>query len=410
MRSSFRRRRLPAGWLAAALLLPAAAARAQPAGEGPPVLVGPLVLQPAGATVPSASYRVEFAEGGRTARVELTLQVAGPPGDLVLGFAGRGVGWLGATVDGAPVEPERAPAPLAAPGGPFGTERLVRAGPGAGGVRTVVVRALCEARTEEREPQLTFPQATFARNRGIAGLTARVLRFDPAAAAGADLAMSVTTVAPQWPEAPVAGTRAAAPGGWALEGAVVADPGAPLEAASVEGSYERASNWAFQIGLGTALDWPHVEMTETAGEDGPVVERWYVTPGFHDYVPRLWLRGALQHAFDEWLLTFGVEGDPGGVLELPCLFTWFPQEGGPDRGDTFADYHFFGGLALQVFNDAAPHEHAFDPRPFVRVGAGVRLLLFTIEIAYEIAPPVGPWNGAYGMLEHKAFVSLPLAI
>ena len=37
------------------------------------------------------------------------------------------------------------------------------------------------------------------------------------------------------------------------------------------------------------------------------------------------------------------------------------------------------------------------------------LLLVTLDLVYEIAPPLGDWGGRYGGLEHKLLITLPFA-
>ena len=109
------------------------------------------------------------------------------------------------------------------------------------------------------------------------------------------------------------------------------------------------------------------------------------------------------------MLSTGIEGDPLGVLEVPLVFKWFPQDRGPGWGWSILDYRFFFGAALQVFNTASPIEHGLDVRPFIRIGAGLRFYVIQAEIFYEVAPPVGDWNGPRGLVEHKLGFSFPFA-
>jgi len=63
-----------------------------------------------------------------------------------------------------------------------------------------------------------------------------------------------------------------------------------------------------------------------------------------------------------------------------------------------------------VFNDLSPVDHALDLRPFLRAGLGFRFFWLTCEAAYEIAPPVGDWNGERGLLEHRLAITFPVAL
>jgi len=398
--SGFRAGVLPVlACLGLAVCVPAARAAAD---DPVPQLAGPVLLGPGDAQIGAASYGVVFGEGGRVAHVELTLPVASPAGgEAQVAFGVRGVWQLLAWADGAPIAVEEAASATLA-GGPFDRQLLVRVPLAPGVPAQLIVRALGDTQGSEREPQLTYPQATFVLNRLLEAPRARVVELQPGAAGSGELRLRVETVPPQWPEAPVAGEMTEVNGRWVLEGPVVADLAVPIEVAAIEGEYAAPRNWGITFGVGAAVDWAR----QRGASSGPT-ENWY-TPDFADPASRVWFRGAFAYAFHpQWLFEAGVDGDFAGALELPFLFTWFPQDGSPGLYDIFADYHFIFGVAVQLINNRMPVDSSFDPRPFVRIGAGVRFLLVTLDVCYEIAPPVGDWDGRYGGLQHKLLITLP---
>ncbi|MBN1774174.1 MAG: hypothetical protein JXB32_23145 [Deltaproteobacteria bacterium] len=390
-----------------ALLLPAVPAAADPAREAPPILVGPVVAGDAAPVFAAAHYRVDFDTDGPYSDVQLTLQVQAAD-ELRLGFAARDCHGLAASLDGGPTRPEYSSTPLPASGGPFDTQLVVVVPPG--DPHTVVVQAHCETWQERRDPRLDYPQATFLFNRLLDGPDARVVHLEPAAARdAADLRLRVETAADAQPEAPVVGTPAESADGRVLEGTVTLEPLEPLEAAAAVGEYAVPRNWSFGLAIGLALDWPLVERTVVDTASGQVVERWYATPGTKDITPRMWLRALFHYGWERWMLVTGLEGDPLGALEVPLTFVWFPQERPTGWGHPIGDWHLLFGLAFQVFNDWSPNDHAFDPRLFLRAGFGFRFHALAAEFAYELAPPMGDWNGPHGLLEHKVLITFPLA-
>jgi len=391
----------------ATLSLAATASAAEPAREPPPILVGPVLVGPGAPVFPSARYRVDHHAGGPYAEIEVTLQVETAE-EVRLGFAARDCHDLAATIDGAAARPEYPSAPLPAPGGPFDTQLLVVVPPGA--ARAVTLRARCEPWTERRDPRLDYPQATFLLNRLLEGPEARIVHLEPSAArASADLRLQVETSADEQPEAPVSGVPRDVPDGRVLEGPATLDSPDPLEVAAVRGTYAQPRSWAFALTIGLALDWPLRERTVLATAGGQVVERWYETPGTGESAPRMWLRALFLYGWERWMLATGLEGDPLGALELPLTFVWFPQEQPTGWGHPVGDWHLLFGLAFQAFNDGSPNEYAFDPRLFLRGGVGFRFHALSAEFAYELAPPMGDWNGPHGLLEHKVLITFPLA-
>jgi hypothetical protein len=377
-----------------------------------PLLAGPVLLGPADVQVGAATMTVAFGEGARVAHVELVVSLSSAAGgELVLGFAGLGAWRVEADLDGlaATVEPTSG-LPLGETS--YDSEVLVRVPlvPGSSGV--LRVRALGDSAAAPRDAALTYPQASFLLNRLLEEPTARTVRFLPGAllTQAPSLTMRVETVPPQWPEAPVAGNAVESAGRWVLEGPVVADLAVPLEVSALTGEYEAARNWGFIFGVGAAIDWPRCEGVTRDPATREVTSRYFYTPDFGDPASRVWFRGLFAWAIHpQWRLETGVEGDFAGALEVPLTFTWFPQDGEPGLFDLFGDYHFIFGLALQLINDRMPYDYGFDPRPFVRLGAGIRFLLVTLDMVYEIAPPLGDWDGRRGGLEHKLLITLPFA-
>lgn len=387
------------------LALPTAAA-ADPLREAPPILVGPVVVGPGAPAFPAAAYRVDHAADGPYTDVQLTLQVQAAE-ELRLGFAARDCHGLDATVDGSPTRPEYPSAPLAVSGGPFDTQFVVVVPPGA--PHTVVVQAHCDQWTEHRDPRLDYPQATFLLNRLLDGPAARVVHLEPAAARStADLRLRVETAVDNHPEGPVTGAPVETPHRRVLEGPATLDPHEPLAAAVAVGEYQQPRNWAFGLAVGLALDWPLVERTVLDRATGQVVERWYETPGTKYAAPRMWLRALFHYGWERWMLVTGLEGDPLGALEVPLTFVWFPQDRPTGWGHPIGDWHLLFGLAFQVFNDSSPNDYAFDPRIFLRGGIGFRFHALSAEFAYELAPPMGEWNGPRGLFEHKVLITFPL--
>lgn len=400
-------RLLAAPLAAAGVLFPSAAAAAEPARKPPPILVGPVAVGPEAPAFSSAHYRVDHDTGGPYAEVLVTLQVEAAAGELRLGFAARDCHGLAATLDDAPARPEYPSAALPAPGGPFDTQILVVVPPGASHV--VTVQAHCEPWTERRDPRLDYPQATFLLNRLLEGPVARVVHLEPAAArASADLRLRVETAADERPEAPVSGTPQDGPDRRVLEGPATLEGPDPVEIAARTGAYEQPRNWAFGIAIGLALDWPLRERTVLDTATRQVIERWYETPGTKETTPRMWLRALFHYGWERWMLVTGLEGDPLGALEVPLTFVWFPQERPAGWGHPVGDWHVLFGLAFQAFNDWSPSEYGFDPRLFLRGGVGFRFHALSAEFAYEIAPPMGDWNGPHGLLEHKVLITFPL--
>jgi len=394
-------------WLVLPLALAtAAAAHAEDAASQ---LAGPVLLGPAAVEFGTASYGVTFGEGGRTVHVELALPLTSAAGgDVALGFAVRGVWRVSAELDGVPVPVGPAAAfPLA--GGPFDEQLAIGVTLVPGATQTLVVRALGDTVGEEREAQLTYPQATFLLNRLLDAPRARVVELRPGPAL-VDLHMRVETVPPQWPEAPVAGELLEAGGRYVLEGPVVADLAVPLQVSAIEGQYDQPRNWGVIFGIGAGIDWPRSWGTRRDPVSGAVTGHYFYTPDFGDPASRVWFRGLFAYAFHpHWRFETGVEGDFAGALEIPFTFTWFPQEGYPEFFDLFGDYHFIFGLAAQLINNRMPEDHGFDPRPFLRLGVGARFLLVTLDVVYEIAPPLGDWDGRWGGLEHKLLITFPFA-
>jgi len=386
----------------------ATASAAGPAREPPPILVGPVVVGPGAPVFSSARYRIDHRAGGLYVPVEVTLQVEAAD-EVRLGFAARDCHDLAATVDGTAARPEYPSAPLPAPGGPFDTQFLVVVPPGSG--HAVTVRARCEPWTERRDPRLDYPQATFLLNRLLEGPEARIVHLEPAAArSAADLRLQVETAAGEQPEAPVSGSPRDVADGRVLEGPAARASPDPLEVAAVRGTYAQPRSWAFALAIGLALDWPLRERTVLDTPGGQVVERWYETPGTGESAPRMWLRALFLYGWERGMLATGLEGDPLGALELPLTFVWFPQEPWTGWGHPIGDWHLLFGLAFQAFNDGSPNDHAFDPRLFLRGGVGFRFHALSAEFAYEIAPPMGDWNGPHGLLEHKVLITFPLAL
>jgi len=392
-------------------VLPAVAAAETHDGDLP-LLAGPVLLGPADVLVGAATMTVAFGEGARVAHVELVVPLSSAAGgELVLGFAGLGAWRVEADVDGlaATVEPTSG---LPLGGAAYDSEVLVRAPLVPGASAVLRVRALGDSAAGSREAALTYPQASFLLNRLLDEPTVRTVRFlpGPLLTQARELRMRVETVPPQWPEAPVAGEAVESAGRWVLEGPVVADLAVPLEVSALTGEYEAARNWGFIFGIGAAVDWPRCEAVVKDPLTLEVTSRYFYSPDFGDPASRVWFRGLFAWAIGrKWRLETGVEGDFAGALELPLTFTWFPQDGRPGFFDMFGDYHFIFGVALQLINDRMPHDDGFDPRAFVRLGAGIRFLLVTLDLIYEIAPPVGEWDGRYGGLEHKLLITLPFA-
>ena len=378
--------------------------------ERPPLLAGPVLLGPAPAQVRSAALRVRFGESARTAEAEYALTIEGTQaGETLLGFAGRGVRSIRATVNGAPAAVEPAATPLPLGGGPFDQQVTIRVAVLPGTVAAVAVTVLCETSGEERNPRLTYPQATFITNWLLDGPRAQVLRIQPgpALAQAAAFALRVESAAPRRPEAPVEGAVVSTPDGAAVEG-FVADPSGAFEVAAVEGEYETPKNWGIAFGMGLALDWPRTSRNVTDPATGDVIGTEYDSRGADEVNSRVWFRGLVEWAFrPAWIFETGVEGDFKGALEIPATFVWFPMSGTPGRFDVFGDCRLFGGLAVQLLNNLSAGEKGFDPRVFLRLGGGIRLLMVTIEAAYEIAPPLGAWDGERGGLEHKFLLTIP---
>jgi hypothetical protein len=392
---------------AALWLCAATAAADEPPREAPPILVGPVVVGGGAPAFAAAHYRVDHAADGPYVDVQLALQVQ-TIDELRLGFGARDCHGLAVTVDGGPARPEYPSGALPAAGGPFDTQLVVVVPPG--GPHAVVVQAHCEAWDERRDPRLDYPQATFLLNRLLAGPTVRVVRLEPGAARdAADLRLRVGTSGDERPEGSVTGSPVETADGRVLEGPATLDPAEPLEAAAALGDYVQPRNWAFGLAIGIALDWPLVERTVVDDASDQVVERWYETPGTKYAAPRMWLRALFHYGWERWMLVTGLEGDPLGALEVPLTFVWFPQDRPTGWGHPIGDWHLLFGLAFQVFNDGSPNEYGFDPRVFLRGGIGFRFHALSAEFAYELAPPMGEWNGPRGLFEHKVLITFPLA-
>jgi hypothetical protein len=382
-----------AGLFLAWALSGASAARADEPGDLP-LVAGPVVLGAAGAQIGPTRYHVVFAEGARVAHVRMVLPVATDlPGDVLLGFAARGEWRFRAEVAGVPVAVEAVAAPLPLAGGPFDEQVAVRVPVAAGGPTTVLVEAIGDTASVARRPELTYAQATFVLNRLLEPALARVVLVDPRpdGARLEPLQMTVETAAPQRPEGPVAGDVVAEEERMVLSGPVVADLAVPLEVAAVEGEYERPKNWGIVFGIGLALDWARLEYVHEDEDTHEVLGRWFYTPEFAEPASRVWFRGLFAYAWGPWMMETGLEGDFAGALEIPFTMTYFPLSGSPGFFDVVADWRLFGGLALQLINDRMPYDYGFDPRVFLRLGAGLRLFMFTVEAAYEIAPPFDAW-------------------
>ncbi|MBI5489556.1 MAG: hypothetical protein HY905_19645 [Deltaproteobacteria bacterium] len=402
-----------AALVAAPLLLSLAASsptRASTSDSDLPVLAGPIPVGPADVRVDAAAYDVAFGEGARMAHVGISFTVTSPSGgELALAFGARGAWRLEADVDGAPLAVERPP-DLPLPGGPYDDRVLLRVPLLPGIPAAVHVRVLGDTAGLEREATLTYPQATFLLNRLLDQPRGRAVSFQPGPllAGAPDLRMRVETISPQRPEAPVTGEAIESAGRTVVEGSVVADLAAPVEVAAVEGDYQAPRNWGIVFGIGAAVDWARTQRIDRDPDTGAETGRTWVTLDAGDPASRVWFRGLFAWAFrPKWRMEVGVEGDFAGALELPLTFTWFPQDGRPGFFDYFGDYHFFFGAALQLINDRMPEDHGFDPRPFLRLGGGVRFLVVTLDVAYEFSPPVGDWDGRWGGFEHKLFITFP---
>ena len=407
------RRIAPRSWLSALLLaVVIAPAPASARDADLPLLVGPIPVGPSDVRVDAARYDVAFGEGARMVHVGIEFTVTSPVGgELALAFGARGAWRLEAEVDGAPLAVEHPPE-LALPGGSYDDRVLFRVPLLPGVPAAVRVRVLGDTAGVEREATLTYPQATFLLNQLLEQPRGRAVSFQPGPllVAAPELRMRVETVSPQRPEAPVTGEAVESAGRAVVEGAVVADLAAPIEVAAVEGEYEAPRNWGIIFGIGAAIDWPRTQRIDRDPATGEELGRTWETPGYDSPASRVWFRGLFAWAFrPKWRMEVGVEGDFAGALELPLTFTWFPQDGRPRKFDYFGDYHFFFGAALQLINNRMPEDYGFDPRPFVRVGGGVRFLVVTLDLAYEISPPVGDWYGRWGGLEHKLLITLPFA-
>ena len=395
--------------LAVALGVPAAAVAA-PSRSGLPAarVAGPSLAGPADLRA-APHWAARFGEGGRTVHLTFDSELASAAGgELVVGFGLRGAWRLHAFVDGRPALVEPAPADLALDGGPFDEQVILRVSLAPGATARLELRAEGDTTFEERRPRLTYPQATFLLNRLIDGPRARSVELwpGPTPAGAPEPRMHVETVPPQRPEAPVAGDIVETGGRWVLEGPVVADAVVPLVLSALEGEYEQPRNWAFTFGIGAAVDWARMYGCPASRTCDAADRRWYTAAG-DDPGSRVWFRGMLAYAFGPWLFEAGLEGDFAGALELPFLFTYYPLDGSPGLFDLFGDWHLFFGLSLQLINDWMPEDYGFDPRPFVRLGAGLRILMVTLDVAYELAPPLGGWEDRYGGLEHKLLITLP---
>lgn len=395
--------------LAAVLCVAAVEAGADPVAPPPARLAGPVLAGPADLLVEQPVLAAEFGEGGRTVHLALALPLrSAAGGEAAVGFGTRGTWRVRAFLDGQPVGLEPLAAGATLPGGPLDESFAVRVPLAPGVPTTLELRADGDTTFEDRAPRLTYPQATFLLNRLIEAPRARIVEWwpDPALLDRPDLRMRIVAVPPQRPEAPVASDVVDSGGRLWVEGPVVADAAVPLVLAAVEGDYEPPRNWGFTFGIGAAVDWGRTFGCPSSRTCDDADRRWYTAdadgPG-----SRVWFRGLFAWAFGRWLLEAGLEGDFAGALEVPLLFTYYPMEGSPEPLDLFGDWHLLFGLSLQLINDQMPEDHGFDPRPFLRLGAGLRFLLVTLDLAYEIAPSLGGWEDRYGGLEHKLLITIP---
>ncbi len=384
-----------------------AAFAAVPAGAAPepeaPLLTGPVVRGGAPIEIASAALRVRFGESARTAQVEYAVRLAGAEaGEAEIGFEGVGVRSLRASLDGVPVPVEQVVA--------SGRTRFALRVPVRPGEPTLlVVTAWCDTVEEERAAPRTYPQAWFVRNRVLDAARARVLLIDPGPhVPPGRLVVRVEAASPRTVEAPLDAAPTPIAGGEAVEGTPASDVAVPFRVAAVEGTAEAPSDWGVAFGMGIAIDWPRVENV-TRDDDGNVTARSYSGPPADDPATRIWFRGLFLWALGPWMLSTGLEGDWNGTLEAPFMATWFPAGGTPSDDAVPADYRLSAGVAVQILNDRSPGKHGLDPRIFLRAGAGMRLLLLTCELAYEIAPPMGAWDGPRGGLEHKLLLTFPWA-
>jgi hypothetical protein len=376
--------------------------------DGPEVS-GPDWVGAATASLREGAYEVRFGEGGRTAHVRFRARLEPSAGGIgTLWFGGNGIRAVHATLDGVPVAveepadgsevpPEAAMLPV---------HRLVSVALVPGTAARLEVAIECDTLWVEREPLLTHPQASFLLNWRMDGGAGRGLDLGVGSAVAGPASVSVETTTPHRVRAGFGGDPEATATGERVVGTVAAGERVALEASEREGETPR--DWGILVGIGLAFDWPRSERT-VRDATGAVTERWIETRDPDDPVGRIWFRGLFQYAFSpNWLFGTGLEGDFKGVMEIPFVFTWFPQEGRPGRWDVLADYRFLFGAAVQIFNDGYPDDYDLDPRLFLRVGGGVRLLLLTIEAAYEISPPLGPWDhDRLGGLEHKFTLTFP---
>lgn len=396
--------------LIAALGAPAVEALADPAPPRPAGFAGPVLAGPADLELQGPRITAEFGEGARTVHLAYLLPIRSPGGgEALVAFATRGTWRRRAFLDGQPVAFEPLPAAANLPGGPFEDRFAIRVPLSPDVPAILELRADGDTTFEKRDPWLTYPQATFVLNRRIEGPRARGVELwpDPALLDRPDLRMRVVAVPPQRPEAPVAGDIVESGGRWWVEGPVVADAAVPFALAAVEGDDEPPRNWAFTFGVGAAVDWGRTYGCPSSRTCDEGDRRWYTAdadgPG-----SRVWFRGVFAWSFlDRWLLEAGLEGDFAGALEVPLLFTYYPLDGFPESLDLFGDWHLLFGVSLQLINDRMSEDYGFDPRPFVRLGAGIRFLLVTLDVAYEIAPPLGGWEDRFGGLEHKLLITIP---
>lgn len=396
--------------LIAVLGVSAAEAFADPAPARPAGFAGPALAGPADLQLREPRLVAEFGEGARTVHLVYLLPLQSRAGgEAQVAFATRGTWRLRAFLDGQPVALEPLPAATTLPGGPFDDQLVARVPLPPDLPVTLELRADGDTTFEKRDPRLTYPQATFLLNRLLEGPRARVVELwpDPTLLDRPDLRMRVVAVPPQRPEAPVAGDVVESGGRLWVEGPVVADAAVPLALSAVEGDYEPPRNWAFTFGIGAAVDWGRTYGCPSSRTCDDADRRWYTLdadgPG-----SRVWFRGVFAWTLlDRWLVEAGLEGDFAGALELPLVFTYYPLEGSPGPLDLFGDWHLLFGLSLQLINDWMPEDYGFDPRPFVRLGAGIRFLLVTLDLAYEIAPPLGGWEDRFGGLEHKLLITIP---
>ncbi|MBN1771167.1 MAG: hypothetical protein JXB32_07910 [Deltaproteobacteria bacterium] len=395
--------------LAAALCIPAADGLADSTAGRPAGFAGPGLAGPADLHVDVPRLDADFGEGGRTVHLTLVLPLRSDAGgEALVGFGAVGTWRFHAFLDGQAVGLEPAPADLGLEGGPFDEQVVVRVPLAAGVPALLELRADGDTTFEERDPRLTYPQATFILNRLLEGPRARFVELwpGPALLEAPELRMRVGSAPPQRPEAPVAGDVVDSGGRLWVEGPVVADATVPLVLSAVEGDYEQPRNWGFTFGIGAAIDWARMYGCPSSSPCDEADRRWY-TDNADGPGSRVWFRGMFAWAFGRWLLEAGLEGDFAGALEVPLLFTYYPQDGSPGFFDLFGDWHLILGVSLQLINDRMPEDHGFDPRPFLRLGAGLRFLMVTLDLAYEIAPPLGGWGDRYGGLEHKLLITLP---